>query len=205
MDPPSFTTTHLRDWLSRARDGDAAARDELLRACWGRLERLAHAMLGQFPNVKRWTDTGDVLNSALVRLLHALERLDVRSTRDFFGLATEQMRRQLLDLARHYYGPHGYGARYAGPLGPTDSDGPGFEPADPAESAEDLERWSAFHEAVGRLPEAEREVMGLIFYHGWGHDEIAELIGVDARTVRRRWLAARLHLHAELGGHLPGH
>jgi RNA polymerase sigma factor (sigma-70 family) len=205
VDPPTFTTTHLRDWLTRARAGDATARDELLRACWGRLERLAHAMLGRFPNVKRWTDTGDVLHGALLRLLQALERLDVRSTRDFFGLAAEHMRRQLLDLARHYYGPHGDGARYAGRVGPADSAGPGFEPADPAESADELDRWSAFHEAVGRLPAAEREVAGLIFYHGWGHDEIAELFGVDARTVRRRWLAARLQLHAALGGHLPGH
>ena len=34
------------------------------------------------------------------------------STRAFFGLAAEQMRRELLDLARHYYGPEGEGANH---------------------------------------------------------------------------------------------
>jgi RNA polymerase sigma-70 factor (ECF subfamily) len=91
----------------------------MLRACWGRLERLAHAMLARFPNVRRWADTGDVLQNALVRLLRSLKEVDVPSTRDFFGLAAEQLRRELLDLARHFYGPHGYGARQGTRLDPT--------------------------------------------------------------------------------------
>src|SRR2546430_13327611 len=130
MDPaPDFDTPHLRHGLGRVRAGDAAARDELLRACWGRLERLARKMLVRFPDVRRVTETGDVLQSALIRLLRALEKLDVPSTRDFFGLAAEQMRRELLDLARRHYGPHGDAAHDPGPLGPGDSHGPGREPA----------------------------------------------------------------------------
>jgi RNA polymerase sigma-70 factor (ECF subfamily) len=202
VDAPTFSTTRLQGWLARARAGDAAARDELLRACWGRLERLARAMLGRFPGVRRWADTGDVLQAALLRLLRALEQVPVTSTRDFFGLAAEQMRRELLDLARHFYGPHGDGARQAGRVGPADSAGPGFEPADPA-AASELERWAAFHAAVERLPAEEREVVGLTFYHGWTQAEIAELFQVDARTVRRRWQSACLRLNDELGGELP--
>jgi RNA polymerase sigma-70 factor (ECF subfamily) len=202
VDAPSFSTTRLQGWLARARAGDAAARDELLRACWGRLERLARAMLRRFPSVQRWADTGDVLQGALLRLLRALEALDVRSTRDFFGLAAEQMRRELLDLARHFYGPHGLGARHGGRVGPTDSAGPGLEPAAPAAAGE-LDRWRAFHEAVERLPAAEREVVGLTFYHGWAQAEIADLFQVDVRTVRRRWQSACLRLNEELGGELP--
>jgi RNA polymerase sigma factor (sigma-70 family) len=56
---------------------------------------------------------------------------------------------------------------------------------------------------VEHLPEDEREVVGLIFYHGWTQAEAAELLGVDARTVRRRWRSACLRLSEELGGHLP--
>jgi RNA polymerase sigma factor (sigma-70 family) len=36
----------------------------------------------------------------------------------------------------------------------------------------------------------EREVVGLIFYHGWTQAQTAELFGVDERTVRRRWRSA---------------
>jgi RNA polymerase sigma-70 factor (ECF subfamily) len=199
VDAPTFATTRLHDWLARARAGDAAAPDEMLRACWGRLERLARAMLGRFPAVRRWADTGDVLQNALLRLLQSLKKVDVPSTRDYFGLAAEQMRRELLELAQHFHGPHGYGARHAAPLGPDPDGRAAPEPGDPAGLPGELDRWCASHEAVGRLPAAEREVVGLTFYHGWTQAEIAELFGVDEQTIRRRWRAACLRLNDELG------
>jgi RNA polymerase sigma factor (sigma-70 family) len=52
--------------------------------------------------------------------------------------------------------------------------------------AEEPERWSAFHKQVEQLPVEEREVVGLIFYHGWTQAPIAELFDVSERTVRRR-------------------
>src|SRR5947209_7323531 len=82
--------------------GDPSAREELLRSLGDRLERLARKMLGRFASVRRWADTGDVLQSALMRLLRALTEVRPASMRDFFGLAAEQMRRELLDLARHF-------------------------------------------------------------------------------------------------------
>src|SRR5438093_6684777 len=100
-------TVQLNEWVDRLRAGDRAASDELLRTVCGRLERLARKMLQRFPNVHRWADTGDVLQNSLMRLLRALEEVRPGSVRDFFGLAAEQMRRELLDLARHYYGPQG--------------------------------------------------------------------------------------------------
>jgi RNA polymerase sigma factor (sigma-70 family) len=202
MNSDPLDTAFLKESLGRSRAGDPNAMNELLSAYWGRLERLARKMLGRFPDVRSVAETGDVLQGALVRLVRALERLEVGSTRDFFGLAAEQMRRELLDLARHHFGPHGGGARNAGPLSPDDSTVPGHEPADQAAPA-DLERWQAFHDAVERLPAEEREVVGLSFYHGWTQPRIAELFGVDARTIRRRWRSACLKLNEELGGDFP--
>jgi DNA-directed RNA polymerase specialized sigma24 family protein len=43
----------------------------------------------------------------------------------------------------------------------------------------------------------------LVFYHGWTQPRIAELLGVDERTVRRRWRAAGRVLHTALGGSVP--
>ncbi len=63
----------------------------------------------------------------------------------------------------------------------------------------DLERWSAFHEEVARLPVEEREVVSLVFYHGWTQGEVAELVGTTERTVRRHWKAAMLKLNHILG------
>ena len=76
------------------------------------------------------------------------------------------------------------------------------EPAAPDDTGPESERWVRFHEAVDRLPTEEREVVGLVFYHGWTRDRIAELFGVDERTVRRRWSAACQRLR-ELAGDVP--
>jgi RNA polymerase sigma-70 factor (ECF subfamily) len=195
-------TSRLNAWVDRLRAGDRAAADELLRAAGDRLERLARRMLRGFPNVKRWADTGDVLQGALLRLLRTLGGVRPATTRDFFNLAAVHIRRELLDLARHYDGPEGLGAHHASP-----PPGPGTDPLaavpDRRDDSGELERWRAFHEAVERLPAAEREVVGLAFYHGWTHARIAEVLGVSDRTVRRHWQSAWLRLNAQLGGRLP--
>jgi RNA polymerase sigma-70 factor (ECF subfamily) len=192
MPDSSVHTTQLHRWLERIRSDDRAARDELLRALGARLERLAQKMLHRFADVRRWAETGDLLQNALVRLLRALEQVEPVSMAAFFGLAAEQMRRELLDLARHFYGPQGIGANHAtnGSGGPAPP-----EPQSPADDAQDLERWCAFHEAVAALPAEERAVVDLLFYHGQSQAEAAEELSVTVRTVQRRWPSARLLLH----------
>jgi len=145
-------------------------------------------MLRRFPSVRRWEQSDDVLQNALLRLLRALQQVEPASVRDFFSLAAEQVRRELLDLARHYGGPHGAGAHH-------DSDPKGVREAlDQADEPMELERWVAFHEQVSQLPAEEREVVGLVFYHRWTHAQVAELLGMSARTARRQWRRALARL-----------
>ena len=58
-----------------------AARDELLKGVGARLEKLARKMLRKYPHVRRWTETGDVLQNAIIRLLRALESIRPKTTR----------------------------------------------------------------------------------------------------------------------------
>jgi RNA polymerase sigma-70 factor (ECF subfamily) len=200
MTDPTLQTAQLQGWLERMNAGDPSARDELLRRTCGRMERLARKMLRSFPGVRRWADTDDVLQSALMRLLRSLQEIRPASTREFFGLAAEQVRRELLDLARHFFGPQGVGANHAS-NGPADDSGaPADDPPDPGDDPEELERWCAFHQEVEKLPVEEREVVGLVYYHGWKQAEVAELFGVSERTIRRRWEAALAKLHRALRG-----
>jgi RNA polymerase sigma-70 factor (ECF subfamily) len=203
MSEPTPDTAQLHAWLDRMRAGDLAARDELLRRVCDRLRCLAAKMLRRFPGVARWAQTDDVLQNSLMRLLRALETVRPATMREFIGLVAEQMRRELLDMARHFYGPLGLGANHNSHRHPSEARGVSPELADRADDAEDLERWSAFHEQVASLPTEEREVMGLIFYHGWAQADAAALLGVTIRTVQRRWHAALLRLQQVLGDPRP--
>jgi RNA polymerase sigma factor (sigma-70 family) len=185
-------TASLHDMLARFRGGDTAALDELIRRTGERLERLAHKMLRGFPLVRSHEQATDVLQSALVRLTRSLREVRPPSTADFFRLAAEQIRRELLDLARH----HRRRSTVNQPL-------PAAQADPPATDERELDRWQALHEAVERLPAEMREVFGLTFYQGWTQAEIATLLGVSDRQVRRLWSEACLRLNDLLGGELP--
>jgi RNA polymerase sigma-70 factor (ECF subfamily) len=191
----SVHTTQLNHLLLRMKAGDQEARNELLRSVCGRLERLARKMLKGFPNVHRWAQTDDVMQSSLLRLLRALEKVQPNSMREFYGLAAQQIRRELLDLARHYGAERRQAMQHALPMEASDDANPGNEAADRAENPDEVDKWYRFHQAVERLPAEEREIVGLIFYHGWTQLQVAELFQVSERTVRRRWEAALVKLH----------
>jgi RNA polymerase sigma factor (sigma-70 family) len=195
--------------LARANAGDAAAREQLIDHSRVRLLRLTHKLLQGFPGVRRWEDTDDVLQNALMRLLRALRSVSPPTVADYFRLATRQLRRELIDLARHYYGPEGLGANYASQApgsGSEDRRGPVDDKADSSSSNEPgrLAAWTQFHERVAALPEPEREVFELLWYHGLTQAEVGVVLNVSVPTVKRRWLAARLELQDAMRGEAPG-
>ena len=174
--------------LGLIRAGDDTARDRLVAHVYERLRRLASHMPRGYPGVRRWEQTGDVLNNALIRLSRALACATPESPRHFYNLAALQIRRELIDLAHHHLGPQGHGARYhtdapsrAGPSGPLAA-----QPERAAGPAS-LEEWTDFHRAVGALTDEEREVIALLWYEGLRQEQAAEVLKVSLRTVRRRW------------------
>lgn len=189
------------------RAGDPAARDRLIEHAQGRLRQLAHQMLRDFPRVHRFEQTDDVLQNALLRLWRALEQVSVESAAHFRRLAASQIRRELHDLVKHYFGPQGGGAHHhtdpAGPAG-GDTTGPPRERAVVDEGPSTLAEWTEFHELVAKLPEEEREVALLIWYGGLTQEEAADELQVNVRTVRRRWSRARRLLSEGLNGQAPG-
>jgi RNA polymerase sigma-70 factor (ECF subfamily) len=185
----------MQQLLPRAVSGDEAAVDALLRHYSERLTVLTRRMLGDFQRVRRWAETDDVLQNALVRLVGALRSVKPRTARDFLALATLQIRRELLDLARHFYGPEGLGAHHDSRAA-EDSQNPG--PADMPDVRHEpssLAQWTELHEQIGALPEEEREVVGLLFYQGMAQAEAAEVLGISLRTLQRRWHDALCKLH----------
>jgi RNA polymerase sigma factor (sigma-70 family) len=204
----SQQTLLIQGWLDRLQAGDESARQELIRCAGQRLERLTRKMLRSWDRVRRWEETADVMQNMTLRLYRALADVRPAGVVDFFRLAALQIRRELHDLAKHYYGPRGLGAHHAtGAWKPPGDEEPGssmaWEPQGDAEEPAALAAWAEFHARIESLPDEEREVFDLLWYQELSQAEAAELLKVSLRTIKRRWAAARLHLHEILGGTLP--
>jgi RNA polymerase sigma-70 factor (ECF subfamily) len=202
----SNQTLQVQGWLDRLRAGDESARKELLNCACERLTRLTRKMLKGYPRLKRWEQTDDVLQNAAVRLYRALGQVAPASAADFFRLAALNIRRELLDLAKHYYGARGPGTKHASVAGAADADGgsrSALQPPDAGGGPDRLAAWTEFHRQIDRLPDEERETFDLLWYQGLSQAEAAALLNVSERTVKRRWQSARLKIHDALHGELP--
>lgn len=197
----------LQDCVDRLLQGHETARNELINCACDRLRNLTRQMLNDFPGVRRWEDTDDVFQNAALRLCSALKQVTPKTVSEFIRLAALQIRRELVDLARHYYGPQGHGAHHASNAGGANSDDSSvrsFAAADSTYEPSRLAIWSEFHQHVESLPENEREVFDLLWYQGLTRAEAATLLGVNERTVLRRWQQARIQVYRALQTHLPG-
>ena len=181
-------TGQTAGWLDLMRAGDQTARLRLIEHSCERLRNLARKMLRRYPKVRRWEETDDVFVEAVTRLDRALATVEIQSPRHFYNLAATHIRRVLIDLARRYYGSEGLGRHHDTTAGnPGEDAPPRYEPADASGEPASLMEWTEFHEAVGRLPADEQEVFNLLWYEQLTHEQAAEVLGVTARTVRRRW------------------
>jgi RNA polymerase sigma-70 factor (ECF subfamily) len=195
-------TSVLQRCLDRVHVGELTARDELIERAQERLRRLTGKMLADFPRLRDRVELDDVFQNAMLRLCRSLLEVTPGSVRAFFRLAAVQVRRELIDLARHYFGPESLAARME--RATTGDFSPNRDPSDHSLDPARLAVWTDFHRQVELLPEDEREVFDLLWYQGVPQPEAADLLRVDVRTVRRRWLSARRKLSEALRGHLPG-
>jgi len=193
--------TELQTLVDRLNAGDPMARNELISRSCDRLRRLTAKMLRDFGGVHRWEDTDDVLQNALLRLLKELDKTQPESARHFFFLATRQIRHQLVELARHYYGPQGLGANYESHEARSRTDSVrlsalGANTRD--QDAAQIAIWREIQEKVETLPEHEREVFDLIWYQGMTKAQAAQVLNISEPAVKGRWLAARTRLGSYL-------
>lgn len=194
-------STQLQILLDRFLADEPGAFDELIEHASLRLRSLARKMLARYPHVRRWEETDDVMQAAMIRLHRSLSEVQPDSKRAFFGLAATQMRRTLIDLARHYYGTYGHGKNYQSVAGDKTESfvGNAVENYSRRDRPDDLDRWTEFHEAIDRLPEEEKEVISLVWYGGMMQKDVAKLLDVSERTVIRRMNRARLALNELIG------
>lgn len=201
------TLTHLEQLLDRLAAGDTEARSELIQVASERLVHLARRMLANYPHLRRWEQTDDIFQEAVIRLHRSLKDVQPTSVNGFFGLAMTQVRRTLIDLVRHHFGPEGAAAHHDSDAGFVASNQSqrqkSFTPAANEVAPETFEQWAKFHETVEEFPEEVRKVFELLWYGGMTQAETAEALSISVPTVRRRWYRARHLIWEALSGEKP--
>lgn len=171
----------VAELVERALRGDAPALEELVRLHLGAAHAVALAVLRD-PH-----EAEDVVQDAFATALKRLK--ECREPARFPGWLLRIVRNHAKNHRRYLT------VRAAAPLDVAESHPSGHAPAQDAERAEIRERLA---EAVGELPEVQREVVLLHDLEGWKHREIAEAMGIPDGTVRYHLFNARKVLRARL-------
>lgn len=205
MSESTIAASRVEMLLQELHEGRQEARGELLQATADRLTALTRKLKRSFPRVGRWEQTEDVFQNASMRLYQAMADTEIKDPLHYFRLAALQIRRELIDLARRYDGPQGIGRNhFSARVNPSEeTKQPAFDSAEATYDPAAVAQWAEFHEAIEALPEDQREITELLWYHAMSQEDAASLLNVDVRTVRRRWRAARMALHERMQGGLP--
>jgi RNA polymerase sigma factor (sigma-70 family) len=192
-------TSQLQELLDRMRNGDDSVRTELLGLAYERLRLLARKMFHHdFPRLGNLHETDSILHEAVLRLFRALQEVQPTSVHDFLTFSAAQIRRVLLDMARHQGHRNRNKNELSAGSGPAMTEHQGL--ADASLDPSQLAQWSEFHQKVRELPDEEREVIDLYWYQGLTQAETARVLGVHEKAVSRRWLSVRLKLSQWLPG-----
>jgi RNA polymerase sigma factor (TIGR02999 family) len=201
MKDSSDTGHEITRLLAVASSGNEQALAELLPLLYDELRRIAHAKL-RVERAGHTLNTTALVHEAYLKLVDQT-RVEWRSRQHFFGVASEAMRRILIDYAKmRRAGKRGSGAAHV-PI----------EVARELASVEGLFsddqalELIALDEALTRLAEfnpAGALIVQHRFFGGLSNEEVAEVTGSSERTVRRSWTMARAWLRRELEPSLAG-
>ena len=195
-------STQIQQCIDRLAEGGLEVRNELIGRSCDQLRRLTQRILAG-DRIHQFEDTDDVLDGAVIRLREALRECCPETVADYYRLASVQIRRELIRLARHYYCSVGWGTlqRLNGFATQNHNDFMGGVIANdtsPSRQAARNEEWEQLHLQIAALPDDLRQVGDLVWLHGLTNQQASQALGVSERTIRRRWLRARLQLQHSL-------
>jgi len=175
VEEPNVAVVSTASLIRRAHDGDETARTDLLDRCLPKLRRWAR---GRMPDLARGpADTDDLVQTAVLRTLNRLDRLDPGET----GSLLAYMRRVLLNAARDEARRH---ARRPGHTSIGDRSG---EIADVDGPLRDPTVMAAYEDALAELSPSLRDAVVLRVEFGMTFPEIAAELGLaSANTARMR-------------------
>jgi RNA polymerase sigma-70 factor, ECF subfamily len=174
--------------------GEPRTVEHLLRLVYGRLHEMAEDQLRREGPGHTLQPTA-LVNEAYVRLAH--QTMDWRSRAHFFAIAAQAMRRVLLDHARARRSEKRGGGRRPLPLS-------GIEvPTPPEREGVDLVALDAAARRLQAEDPLSARIVEMRFFAGMEMEDIASVLEISERTVRRHWVYAKAWLARELAQHAP--
>ena len=178
-------TRLIHDWQS----GKPGAADALFDRVYSELRRMARGYIAREREDHTITPTG-LVNHACLKLLDE-EQIDAQNRSHFLAIIATKMRHFLVDYARrHNAAKRNYGA--------------GHEPYEDELYMLTKDRIGeiiALDEALGRLAEEDElqsRIVELRYFGGYTQQEIADLLNVNIKKVRREWYLAKAWLKEAL-------
>lgn len=182
--PEPELTVWLREWS----EGDSAAGERLLGEVYQELRRQAARYL------RRERDDITLQPTALVHEVYLKladqDRIRWQNRSQFFAIASQMMRRILVDHARGHRAEKRGGDRAKIPLDEV------WNLAQ--ERPDEIVAVSEALDELARVDPQKAKLVELRFFGGLQFQQIAEILGVSSPTVNRHWRAARAFLYRQL-------
>lgn len=181
-------TDRVTSLLARARDGDEEALDRLLPLVYDVLRRVSRLERGRAGNPATICTT-ELIHEAYLKLAPGT-RVEWRDRNHFYRVAARAMRQVLVDRARARAARGRKQEQLRLTLkGAVSNFGSRWD---------DLLSLDRAMDRLGRANGRLHDVVELRFFGGLSEEEVADVLGVSSRTVRRDWTKARLFLHREV-------
>ena len=175
--------------LRRAATDDRAAIDELFTLLYDDLNRMARARLADNRPITL-LDTASLAHEAYLRMRSA-ERVDIENRAHFFAYVSQVLRAVIVDFARRRRAARRGGDQVRISLDTDLADSIG-------DADSEVEQIDDALEVLDKSDPRLRRVVEMRYFGGMTDGEIAEALGVTARTVSRDLARARLLLSVEL-------
>lgn len=188
----------ITEILHRAKNGEAAAEEQLMESVYLELRKIARHQLESERQGHTLQATA-LVHEAYLRLLSRERITDWQSREHFFAAAARVMRRVLVDYARSHRA-----AKRTGNLARVELEEFAGLADTAAAKADEIVAVDEILDRLGEFAPRQRKVVEMRFYAGFTEEEIAEILNLSGRTVKRDWEAAKAWLSAELGTRAAG-
>lgn len=183
-----MSTQGVTELLLKLSDGKREVVDELLPIIYDELKRIAASYLRRERSDHTLQPTA-LVNEAYMKMVD-ITQVSWQNKAHFIGVAANQMRRILVDHARHHNAQKRGGEFHIMTLNEE------IDKAD--EQTADLIALDDALNELAKMDPVKAKIVELRYFGGLSTDETAEVLGVAPITIKRHWKLTKAWLYGQL-------